>query len=147
MSHNVLIKNVKITSIPALQRAIAELNAEGIRVSLEDRKQFRTYRGQPNRCDYCISLPDANHDVGLVKQEDGSYLPYYDPYGMPRNGEGVSCRWEQRDGNEAFQRTAIGKLLQRYATCVAEDSLTLSGNAFTREYDNEGNIVLTAQTF
>jgi hypothetical protein len=142
VSHNVLIKNVKITSLDALRRAINELKSEGVNVAFSEQKTFRTYAGQPNKCDYAILLGDQRHDVGLVKQPDGSYLPYYDPYGMKHDGSDVSCKIDpgQRD-----ERVAIGKLLQRYSTCVAEDELALAGHAVVREKGENGEIVLTAE--
>lgn len=149
MSHNVLIKNVKITSIRALQRAVDELKTEGVNVSLVETNRFRTYQGQPNRCDYCIALPGERHDVGLVKQEDGSYLPYYDPYGMSRNGNGISCQLNENvsyNANEIL-RSTIGKLLQRYSTCVAEDAFADSGQWCSREVNENGDIVLTAEVY
>ena len=147
MSHNVLIKNVKIVSITALRRAITELSNEGIQVSFEETNTFRTYRGQSNKCDYCVRLPGQPYDVGLVKQSDGSYLPYLDASMFPRNGVGLSCAWQQGDGYQDYERSAIGKLLQRYGTCVAEDSLAMAGHAFERAVDAAGNIIVTAHAF
>lgn len=145
MSHNVLIRNIPIVNIRALQRAITELAAEGVNVSLVETNHFRTYPGQSSKCDYCISLPGENHDVGLVKQEDGSYLPIFDPWGMHHNGEGVSCQLNQ--GERGDSRTAIGKLLQRYSTCIAEDTFADSGQYCSREVNENGDIVLTAECY
>jgi hypothetical protein len=142
VSHNVLISNVKITSIVALQRAINELVAEGHKISLNQSGTFRTYAGQPNKADYTIELQGERHDVGLVKQPDGSYLPVYDPYGMSTRGEGLSC---SLDRGQRDERQCIAKLLQRYSTCVAEDELALAGHAVVREKGKDDEIMLTAE--
>lgn len=146
MSHNVLIANVKITSLDALRRAISELQQQGINVSLLEQNRFRTYRGQDPTCDLCISLPDGRYDVGLKLQADGSYVPVCDASGMPQNGTGISCAWQQGDVYASYDRRAIGKLMQHYAVCVAEDSLQLSGYVSTREIGADGNIYVVAET-
>ena len=145
MSHNVLIQNVKITSLDALRRAITELNAEGVRVSLLKQDTFRTYPGQSNRCDYCLSTPDIRFDVGLRLQPDGSYVPICDASMMPKNGEGISCQIGPGAGRDAWDRAAIGKLMQRYSVCVAEDTLQSQGHLTNREVTDEGDILLTAE--
>lgn len=143
MSHNVLIQNVKITSLDALRRAITELHTEGVNVALLEQTTFRTYRGQDNRCDLCISLPNGNYDVGLKLQRDGSYIPICDASMMPRDGSSISCRLGP---GVDWSRAAIGKLMQRYSTCVAEDSLQLSGYFPTREIDAQsGEIYVTVE--
>lgn len=151
MSHNVLISNVKITNLDALRRAIGELTAEGVNVALLEQKTFRTYRGQSNQCDMCISLPGENHDVGMRLNREGYYDLIYDPYGMHKDGTGVSCQLDEGGfGNsaDAYSRIAIGKLLQLYSTCVTEDTFALQGYPTTRELDAAtGDVFVIAETF
>lgn len=145
MSHNVLIANVKITSLSALRRAISELQAKGIQISLDNKQTFRTYPGQSTKCNLCISLPGENHDIGLRLQSDGSYLPVYDPFGMSVNGAGISCSIHRGDSYDP-QRSRIGQLLQLYSTCVAEDQMLAQGYQAVREYDETtGEMYLTAE--
>jgi hypothetical protein len=147
MSHNVLIQNVKITSLDALRRAVTELQGEGINVALLDKQTFRTYRGQSNKCDMCISLPGENHDVGMRLNQNGYYDLIYDPYGMHKDGTGVSCEFRQGDVYD-YSRIAIGKLLQRYSTCVTEDTFATQGFPTVRELDAEsGDVFVIAETF
>jgi hypothetical protein len=144
MSHNVLIQNVKITSLDALRRAINELSAEGIHVALLEQKTFRTYRGQSNNCDLCIYLSDGRYDVGLQLDREGNYVPICDASMMPHDGTGISCEFRPGDTIQDWNRVAIGKLMQRYSTCVAEDTLASSGHLVTRELADNGDILLIA---
>jgi hypothetical protein len=148
MSHNVLISNVKITNLDALRRAIQELSAEGINVAFLEQKTFRTYRGQSNKCDFCVSLPDQSYDVGFQLQRDGSYIPICDASMMPKDGSSISCAWRQGDSHQDWNRIAIGKLVQRYTTCVTEDTFAMQGFPTTRELDmNTGDVFVIAETF
>ncbi len=143
MSHNIAIKGVKITDLKALEAAIGELSAEGIKIRLHNSGTFRTYAGQPNKSDYTIELAGERHDVGLVKQPDGSYQPVFDPYGMSSRGQGVSCSLDPRENDN---RAAIAKVLQRYSVCLTEREMALQGHAVVRETNKEtGEIVLTAE--
>lgn len=141
MSHNVMIKNVKITSLDALRSAIRELQAEGAKISLDETSgHFRTYRGQPDRCDIAIKLEGAGepHDIGLVKQPDGSYTPVFDPYGM-RGSSGIACEYSPGDDNYD-QRRWIGKLMQRYSACVVEQEAALQGHTSQRVPGENGEL-------
>lgn len=142
MSHNILIKNVKITSIEALQAAVDELRREGKNITLNrDRKTFRTYPGQPDKCDMCIELPNARFDVGLVKQPDGTYLTVYDPY-LAIGGTEISCSLDPRERDE---RHGIAMLTQRYSVIVSERELALQGHMCRREKGENGEIHVVAE--
>lgn len=139
MSHNVLIDNVKITNITALEMAIRELVKEGAKVNLnKDRKTFRTWEGQPNKCDMVLELPGEQFDIGLVKQKDGSYMPAFD-HMLDRNHAGISCQWSPGDKVER-DRGTIGKLMQRYSVCAVEHEMALAGHSCTRSQGKDGEI-------
>lgn len=141
MSHNVSIAGVKITDLNALQAAISELQQEGSRITFEpEGKAFRTWPGQPNSCDAVIRLPAERFDVGLRKQADGSYVPIFDH--MLNNNQSISCEVPTRE-NRMDGRFALGRLLQRYAVCVAEQQAAAEGHMVSRNKDDAGNIVLT----
>jgi len=139
MSHNVVIDNVKIKSVDALRMAVKELKEEGANVTLnEDRKTFRTWRGQRNECDMVIELPTQQFDVGLVKQPDGSYAPVFD-HMLDMNRE-IACPYDPRDANGNRDRATIGKLMQRYATCATELEMAMAGHSCTRAKGKNGEI-------
>lgn len=139
MSHNVLIDNVKIASIPALKMAIAELVKEGARVSLDEATNtFRTWRGQPDKCDMAIRLPTEQFDIGLVKQPDGTYAPVFDH--MLDNNKQVACKWSPGDNVNDRDRSTIGKLMQRYSACAVEYEMAMAGHSTQRVPGENGEI-------
>jgi hypothetical protein len=143
MSHNVTFDGVKIDDIDALRDAIKELADQGVNIALTETGTFRTWPGQPNKCNYTIQLGDSNHDVGLIKQPDGTYAPVFDPYGggvaRALGAEAQFC--DVRDGGQARN---LGKLIQGYATCKAEREAASMGLYTMRNYDKaSGKIMLT----
>jgi len=143
MSHNVIIDNVKIASLPALRIAIGELIKEGVRVSLDETaRTFRTYHGQPNHCDIAIKLPTEQYDVGLVKQPDGSYAPVFDS-DLARNHQ-IACEWTPGDYKNR-DRGTIGKLMQRYSACAVEYEMAMSGHTTRREAGKDGEIEVVVE--
>jgi hypothetical protein len=145
MSHNTIIKDVKITEIDCLRTAIAELKQSGISINLSQSGTFRTYEGQPNTCDYTIELPGQRYDVGLVKQPDGSYMPVFDGdmnYGRGVNGSVLACEIEP---GEPRDKLAIAKLVQMYGVHVTEKQMALAGHQVVREAGKNGEILLTAE--
>lgn len=71
---------VKFKDMSLLGTVVKELSSGAASLDMNART-FRTYPGQPNKCDATIKMP-GRHDVGLTKQADGSYSPLFDPYGM-----------------------------------------------------------------
>lgn len=145
MSHNVVIDNIKINSLPALRMAISELVREGTRISLDETtKTFRTYGGQPNKCDLAIRLPTEMFDIGLVKQPDGSYAPIFD--NMLASNRQVSCEWKAGDDHKNRDRGSIGKLMQRYSVCAVEYEMNMAGHSVQRTSGADGSIQLMVET-
>lgn len=143
MSHNTMVANVKITSLSALGAAIAELQKEGRKISLNtERKKFRTWPGQPDKCDAVIELPGEEWDIGLALQADGSYVPVFDH--MLANNRVTACAYTP--GERSTDRHTIGYLMQRYAVCVAEQEAAKQGHLVTRERDEKtGDIRLVCE--
>lgn len=138
MSHNIAIRDVKITDIDALRSAISELQAEGVKVNLHDKGTFRTYSGNDNQSEYTIELPDSNHDVGLIKQEDGSFSAVFDPYGGGvQKYLGANPKFVKTNDPKAY----IGKLMQTYALCKAEVESAMQGYTTTRQFDEATGVV------
>ena len=138
MSHNITIKDVKITDMGALKSAIKELQGEGVGITLHDNGTFRSYSGQDNKSDYTIEVKNSNHDVGLVKQEDGSYSAVFDPYGGGVNKAlGADRKFVTGHDPKAF----IGKLMQTYALCKAEVESAMQGYTTSREMNLETGVI------
>lgn len=129
MSHNTIIKEMKVTDLNALRRAVTELSREGVKIGLNESGTFRTWQGQPNKCDVTVELPNEQFDVGFTKQKDGTYLPVFD-HMLDRNSS-IACDW--RGGYHAGHNgDAIAKLIQRYGVCAAETKLANEGYATQR---------------
>ena len=144
MSHNVLINNIKIASLPALRMAIQELTREGVKISLDEgTNTFRTYPGQSNKCDLAIRLPNEPFDIGLVKQQDGSYAPVFD--NMLAGNKTISCPWTPGDNRENRDRGSIGKLMQRYSVCAVEYEMNMAGHSVQRVPGADGSIQLMVE--
>ncbi len=148
ISHNVEIKGAKITDMAALRQAVAELAKEGANISLDEKAtNFRTYMGQDTKCDGAIIMGEGRHDIGLVKQADGSFVPRFDPYGFGRSllVEADATNFQPNptsmyDENNATR--SIGKLLQRYNVCRVEREAAMRGQSFTRTTSKGGVIEL-----
>lgn len=141
MSHNTIIKDVKFADIECLKSAVGELAKSGVNIALSQRGTFRTYQGQPNKCDYTVELKGQQYDVGLVKQPDGTYLPVFDS-DLNYGETALSCKIEPGDPRD---KMAIAKLAQMYAVHVAEKQLALAGHSAIREVDASGEIFVTAE--
>lgn len=138
MSHNTTVANVRITSLAILGMAIKELAAEGRNVRLnENRKTFRTWAGQPDKCDAVIELPGEQFDIGLAKQSDGSYVPVFD-HMLDRN-KAIACQFTP--GERRTDRHTIGLLMQRYAVCTAEQEAAKQGHMTSREVDAKTGVI------
>ncbi len=159
MSHNVSITGIKITSLPALELACAELQKEGVNVMLErgaNRSlKFRTYSAgikNDDTADCVIRLPGGAYDIGLVRQPGGHYAPVYD------NALGISVACpiacDLKPGNRFDYRAitdkaelelagkgiGIGKLMQRYTAIVAEMDAKRKGYIARRVTNPNGAI-------
>jgi hypothetical protein len=77
-------------------------------------------------------FPGCNYDLGLLKNDDGSYTPYYDTYG---NGHGLTAVL----GGESCM-----KLKDEYAAAVSTRLLARKGFRVNRTTGPKGEIVLKA---
>lgn len=142
MSHNVTMKGIKITDLDLLQSALKALNVESKGVSFDKNAQtFRTYAGQPNKCDHRITLPGV-HDVGLLKQPDGSYSPVYDPYQMSDVLVSKGLSQDMRNRNQGYH---ISGLMQEYALQQAEFLAASQGLLATRIPAKDGTVCLEVE--
>jgi hypothetical protein len=140
VSHNVVIDNVKIANLTAFEIAVNELIKEGANIRLnKSRNTFRTWEGQPNKCDMVLELPGEQFDIGLVKQPDGSYSPVFD-HMLDANRSGISCKLDRSDSYKDRDRGTIGRLMQRYAVCAVEHEMAIQGNSTSRSTADNGEI-------
>lgn len=144
MSHTSTIKSVPIRDIGALQSAIDELASErGIKISLEQNAKPRMYySNQHGVCDYVVKLHDKPYDVGLQKQDDGSYSLVCDTWaGHVRKAVGVadSCPIDATP-----EEVAVGALMQSYAKHCAINTATAQGYIVEScMVDEDGEVQLT----
>ena len=135
---------MQIKDVSALRAAVDELSAKGIGIDLVANSKPRMYYDrQQVQCDWVVKLPDCQYDVGLEKQEDGSYLPIFDEWqGYIGSQLGAACPMPgSREGRAQHQ---IGQLMQNYAKHAAINAATARGMIVTgNSVDEEGNIHLT----
>jgi hypothetical protein len=148
MSHNVQISGIKINNLDALDTACRELKREGIDVWLdrgapgERSKVFRTYSGFGNNpnADSVIRIPGAPYDIGLLRQEAGHYEAIYDNMlgiSMPCP---IACQFVPGEKHDGSQGHAMGKLMQRYSSIVAEMDARRRGLLARRVVQSNGDI-------
>lgn len=128
MSHNITLKNVTIKDLDMFGQVVTELS-NGAASLVMPASNFRTFPGQPNRCDAKIAMPGP-HDVGLLKNSDGSYSVTFDPYAM-------NPVFKHADGTNK-----IGALLQEYTLREAEYTAAQQGMETSRVHGDKGVVTL-----
>lgn len=141
MSHTTSIKAVKIQSITALQAAIAELAASGIKISLTANATPRAYfenQAGMGKADFVVNIPGAAYDVGLYKTEDGSYEARSDFFGgsVSRVLGATATKPEYRE------QAQLGKLYQMYGVHAATEAARKKGHSVRRITAADGTIKL-----
>lgn len=185
MSHTTSIKSTPIKSIEALRRAVAELRDNGVNVQLEQNTVPRMYyadqlakhvkskqdSGQaygsklrfhqnPEECDWVIRLQDSYYDIGLIQNEAGELVPFFDDYNhaspyvpATQSGKGPIRKflgaeftgnvehWSgQREAGEQ-QLHSVGKLLQHYSKYAVIEEAENQGYVVSHtETDTKGNV-------
>lgn len=146
MSH-VADVDIKIRDLAAYAAAVKALGGE----YLPDEHNIRWYgrflndwssdRAAVNRIDPkrfgksdagIARFPGCSYDVGLLKNDDGSYTPYYDTYGQ---GHGLTAVLGGMD---------CGKLKEEYGVAVAMRIAARKGWRVQRTTGPKGEIVLKA---
>ena len=83
-------------------------------------------------------MDSSTHDIGLIKQSDGSYSAVFDPYGGGINKVlGADRKFVKSHDPKAF----IGLLMQTYALCKAEVESAMQGYSTSREMNRETGVV------
>lgn len=141
MSHTSTIKGIKITNIAALEAALKELTENGTKLTLiKDATPRAFYPDQKGlgKADYVIKIHAAPYDIGLYKQDDGSYEPRTDFWqkhvekvlGVPAASP------------EKADQAKLGKLFQMYAVCAATAVARSQGKMVRRINGTDGKVKL-----
>lgn len=142
MSHTTSIKAVKIQNIDALRSAIEEMNQSGTRLTLETGGKPRAYSTNQaglGPADYVIRVAEASYDIGLYKQDDGSYEARTDFW----NGSVERVLGGKATNAERREQAKLGKLFQMYGVHVATQQARRKGLSVRRMTNAEtGKITL-----
>lgn len=148
MSHTTKISKVPVRDINALQSAVAEIQAKGIRCDLKQGIKPRMYYpDQHGVCDYVLQLQDSRYDVGFTKNEDGSYTPVCDLWaGEVSRHLGASCPLPGT--KEGQMQHAIGQLMQNYSKHAAINAAVNAGHSVESCTVNDaGEVELVLATY
>lgn len=150
MSHNVTIKDIKVTDMSAMAKAVKELCAEGIDMELVENGQYRGYSAmQSGNYPWVLKLNKGKYDVAFTPAEDGGgFVPVFDPYG---NHVRSHCGYpvhemDKNTCNIHSPSVHIGKLMQRYCTVLTENAAAMQGLTTQRDFDPASktmNVVIT----
>jgi hypothetical protein len=151
MSHTTKIKTVPIKDRAALEAAVQELIADGVRCSLTENKAPRMYRrdqfkGDTGKAtaDLCLELHDGEYDVGFVLQGDGSYEIVFDSWaGNVHKFLGAKAGKHAHSGLNGTQAD-LGGLMQLYSKHAAINAAVAQGYYVEETVvDEQGHIHLT----
>jgi len=146
MSHTATISGIKITDISVLRKAIEELAASGIKISMEDGGTPRAfYPNQPGlgKADHVVKLVDSRYDIGLYKQDDGSYQPRTDFWG----GDVQKILGVKASDPAKEDQAKLGRLVQMYGIHAAMDKARKQGYTVRRTMTEDGTAKLLVTGF
>lgn len=132
--------------IKALSSAIAELAKGGIKIALvkdaTPRAYFKDQAGM-GKADYVVQLSDAQYDIGLYRQEDGSYEPRTDFFA----GSVERVLGAKASKPENREQAKLGKLFQMYGIHAATAKAKKQGYSVRRQTGKDGEIKLVLAGF
>jgi hypothetical protein len=140
MSHNIVLSGVRITDLSLLGKIVADLSKGQARL-VQNVANFRTYVGQSTTCDHRIDMPGP-HDIGLVRQPDGSYQLKYDPFRMSSVFRTEEVEYSSGMSSADYGAIAIGNLLMEYTLQEAEIAAGMRGLSTQRVPGKNGAISL-----
>lgn len=154
MSHNVTMKDCKITDLGALKAAIAELNKEtGSNMELSTESgTFRGWLSGNEKADAVIKMHGFKYDIGLLKQPDGSYVPRFEDMAARDFGSVTGVKGRPQKVNEGGvcdlhgPSAIIGRLQQRMNVIVAEKEAARGGMSTTRDVNEKTGIINVVAT-
>jgi len=152
MSHTTKIKSVPIRDRQAIAAAVAELRRGGVNVELETNAEPRMYYAdqlknqlgrEDEKCDYVLRLKDSKYDVGLIKEEDGTFSPVFDSWAGHVKTQLGATRLPDEATEDSKKLMPIGKFMQAYSKHAAMNAAVAKGyrvNSATT--DANGNVQL-----
>jgi hypothetical protein len=141
MSHTTSIKGIKLMDIKFVKDAVAELAKKGMKISVVPDAVPRAYYANQQgmgKANFVIKLDDAKYDIGLYKQDDGSYEPRTDFFG----GSVQKLLGVEATKKENTEQAKIGKLIQLYGIHAATDKARKQGLTVRRVEGKEGAVKL-----
>ena len=97
---------------PTVYTSLEDVAAAALRLGgqfHQDRKTFITYGGGHGYCDHVVGFPGAQYEVGVVKQDDGTFRMAFDSWSsgglLPYMGD-QGYRFAQAYAVEAAKRAA-----------------------------------------
>lgn len=139
MSHTTTIKAIAIVDVEALRAAVAELAQSGMKISLQDggtpRAYFNNQKGM-GAADFVIKLGDAPYDIGVYKNEAGTYELRTDFWG----GSVERVLGAQASSAEKRDQAKLGKLYQMYGVHATLRQARKQGYSARRHVAADGTI-------
>ena len=142
MSHTSTVKSIQIKSIKALQSAVQELAANGIRCELRaggvPRAYFANQQGM-GAADYVLHLADAKYDIGFYKNADDVYEARTDFFAQHvERVLGATLK----PGQAHTDQSRLGKLFQMYALHATAEVARKQGHMVRRINKMDGTVAL-----
>lgn len=152
MSHTTTVKSVPIKDINAIRSAVEDLKKAGIKCELlQDAKPRLYYANQHGKTDFVVKLHDSPYDLGLEKQDNGSYAMIFDEWGgnMKKHiGTTVAaCDLPQNEAERQVvkKQEHVAKFVQAYTTNATKNQLTAEGYLVEELVDaNTGEVSIVA---
>ena len=151
ISHTTTISGINITDPNAIRKAVDNLRARGVDISLVENATPRMYfphqEAEVGSCDFVLKLPNARYDVGLKKQEDGTYAPIFDEWANSVGQQlGGQCAIPQTAEEKSMW--AVGAFSQEYAKEAAITAAQSQGYSVqSASTDADGNVNLVFQGY
>lgn len=142
MSHTTAIENIVFSDIAALQSAVNELAAKGLRCSLVKDAQPRAYyqnQSGMGKADYVLKLEDAPYDIGFYRDtKKKGLVARTDLFA----GHVARVLGAKATGSETAQQAALGRLNQMYAIHAATRKAVSQGMSVKRVNNDDGSVRL-----
>ncbi len=142
MSHTTEIGEIVFKDMAALEAAIEEMKANGVRCSLlRKTTPLAYYQHQKGlgAADYVLKLEDAPYDVGFYKDDKkGGYVARTDLF----LGHVARVLGAQAKGSESPAQASLGKLYQTYAVHAATRQAVKQGYMVRRVNKPDGTVSL-----
>lgn len=144
MSHTTRVSGVQLTNLDAIRNAVAQMVADGAKISLVEnavpRAYFTNQEGMTTPAALVIRVDgDRSYDVGLYL-EGNTYEPRFDVYGGSIEAQIGAAKGTYE--NSADPRRTIGKFLQEYQIAVVMQAAINNGNMLTRQVGSKGDVNL-----